>query len=615
MEKAHIIYNAKHTPAEDVAKTFVPGADFTQLQRPSHSVLLGARGCGKTTLMKMLTTQALYNWDHEEAASLREKLEFISIYIPTDIYWNTNKEAYYEQIETRLPRFAQAVSKAAVNVRVFTSLLDALEGHMSFVLGTTDARLEEQVAMSIIREWRLPAMVPEMGVIRVALSSLSSEIAYEINRVTHNCFSDADVSFDAPIYNLDFEAAVFAVIEAYCLICNVSRKTRWALCFDELELAPRWLHNRLFESLRSRSEQRLIYKLSASPITTIPKDILARPIDDVDLIKMWPHKRRGQDQTFSKKIVRDMVQREFGANVTPRDIFGVNNIYRKSSRGDYDKEGDTWVEIRELAIVDSSFRAHLIKYGIDPLDPSVCPENKRKKDTELRKIKPLAYFRNYYINYKETVTGRKVRPRKQPTLFHGEEVAYVACDGNPRWIHGVMDLMLSESRTSENRRIPDNIQGATYSTIAERFLDSLRGIPKANYCNTEGKVFTLADIVGAIGAYFQSKILDEKFDRDPVGSFTVDARIPPDLLPVISEAIYQGAFVILDTVPQGFDTEIVGKRYRISYLFYPHFHLPLRKYKTVALSTILNNIIDRKAVGSAGRKDTGDGSQVQMKLH
>ena len=53
-------FNARnYTPAQ-VAATFIPNDDYRLLWRNEHTVVLGPRGSGKTTLFKMLTVQALY---------------------------------------------------------------------------------------------------------------------------------------------------------------------------------------------------------------------------------------------------------------------------------------------------------------------------------------------------------------------------------------------------------------------------------------------------------------------------------------------------------------------------------------------------------------------------
>jgi ATPase subunit of ABC transporter with duplicated ATPase domains len=102
----HITYNARHLRPEDVAKTFVFNPDFEELLQDNHTVLLGARGCGKTTLMKMLTLPAMYAWENENAEKIRTNLGFYTVYISTDIYWNAQKDSYNSQL-SKFPKYVR----------------------------------------------------------------------------------------------------------------------------------------------------------------------------------------------------------------------------------------------------------------------------------------------------------------------------------------------------------------------------------------------------------------------------------------------------------------------------------------------------------------------------
>jgi hypothetical protein len=60
-------FNARHLDAEQIAKTFVPSLRFTQLLALQNSLLVGARGSGKTHMLKMLQPKALNAWSHEDS--------------------------------------------------------------------------------------------------------------------------------------------------------------------------------------------------------------------------------------------------------------------------------------------------------------------------------------------------------------------------------------------------------------------------------------------------------------------------------------------------------------------------------------------------------------------
>jgi len=77
-------FNARNYTPSQVAETFISSEDFETLWRNEHTVLLGPRGSGKTTLFKMLTVQALYSWSHPLAEKLKSRKPFTAIFVPTD---------------------------------------------------------------------------------------------------------------------------------------------------------------------------------------------------------------------------------------------------------------------------------------------------------------------------------------------------------------------------------------------------------------------------------------------------------------------------------------------------------------------------------------------------
>src|SRR6185369_5592218 len=83
--------NARFLSPEEVAQLFVPLPAFSRLVREGHCVLLGPRGCGKTTLLKMLTGRALKYWKtSERSRAYADSFSFPdyeSIYIPADMRW------------------------------------------------------------------------------------------------------------------------------------------------------------------------------------------------------------------------------------------------------------------------------------------------------------------------------------------------------------------------------------------------------------------------------------------------------------------------------------------------------------------------------------------------
>lgn len=73
-------FNARHLGAEDAARSFTPNAKFKQLVGLQNSLLVGARGSGKTHLLKMLQPKALNAWEHQDAEEIRRKITYWGVF-------------------------------------------------------------------------------------------------------------------------------------------------------------------------------------------------------------------------------------------------------------------------------------------------------------------------------------------------------------------------------------------------------------------------------------------------------------------------------------------------------------------------------------------------------
>lgn len=575
-------YNARHLEPKQVAQTFIWSDSFRKLIQNNHSVILGARGCGKTTLMKMLTLPALYNWKDAQASEVRSNIPFYAIYISTDIYWNVKNNTYGAQLK-KFGSLAEAVSHFAVNTNVFTSLCDTFMNILTFeVVGTQEQEVE--LCIELIKAWKLEAVIPQLQFVREALIRRIDEVNQLIQGLIFN-YQEGEPIPNPIYFSLNFESSIELIIpifeRIYSIDSNSDRK-KWALCFDELEFAPDWLKERLFESLRSR-KQYILYKLSSSPIlsVSVQKSVAgayAPSVDnDVQLIKMWASV---DAEEFSRKIIQSFV----GDQSSLKDCFGSNDLYNKS-HDSYQEGSEFFTALQELIKKDDSFRSFLKSKGVDPSDPLPSNISKASKDVLYRKIKPVVLFRNTFIESNRLGKFTKYRSRKKaPELYHGIEVLSKICDGNPRWLIGVVNQLMAGSNGG---KISKELQYDVLTATAKRFQAVVANLPVGE------SSLTVIDLLGRIGEYFRWQVLGEQFRMDPKGTFEVDESdvdVQNNVIELIDSGVSQGAFILLDADDESYDFEIRGRRFKLSYLFSILFDLPLRAYPKARLSECLADL-------------------------
>ncbi|MCW3110270.1 MAG: hypothetical protein JWQ09_4776 [Segetibacter sp.] len=581
----YLSYNARHLEPQEVAKTFIMSESFEKLIQTNHSVILGARGCGKTTLMKMLTLPALHAWTDNRASNIRDNISFYSIYISTDIYWDVKNQTYSSQLKP-FPKFAELISIFAVNSNVFTSLCDTFLSIVDFELQEKDPQKEIELCSELAAAWKFESVIPRLKFIKEAISKRVDQVNQLIQNVIFNYSNENDIpKFD--FFNLSFESSLEHIIPVFERVYNITEKKKWALCFDELEFAPSWLQQKLYQSLRSRP-QFLLYKLSASPI--LPSELqkyfkgeyTPTSGNDVQIIKMWTSK---DNERFSRKLIDSLLYNRFGTNDSV-NFFGTNDIYNKG-QDSYEKGSSFYKEIKSLIAKDESFKSYMEGKIPDLNNP--LPINSSQKDTLFRKIKPTVYFRNYFIE-KNHIKGKNsfditYRSRKTIDLFAGLEVLIKVCDGNPRWLIGIVSSILSKAneKGADRKLQYDELNGAS-----KRFKNVIANIPIGN-----DSTVTLIDVIDKIGAFFYNEILGPKYHLDPRGTFKVDENnidVSDSIVNLIEKGVSQGAIILLDCDDDSFDFEVRNHRFKISYLFFVLYKLPLRNYPSVKLSECLKNI-------------------------
>src|SRR5438046_216423 len=274
-------FNARnYTPAQ-VAQTFIPNSDYEDLWRNEHTVILGPRGSGKTTLLKMLTLPGLHAWEHSMAADLRKSRPFTAIYVPTDMHWHHQLKHTEENLKGA-PRFAQAASEAAVTTAIFLATARAFLDRIHF---EAPDRLNDETELCKVlsKEWELSVALPKLELVVLALKSRIGEIRRFVKRAIFESLTDSQLTNVPAYFHLEYFAQLDTACTAFDSIFRIQQGPKWAICLDELELAPVWLQRLAFSQQRSSEEQFLI-KLSTSPLPRTIGTTESRPRHDFRLL-------------------------------------------------------------------------------------------------------------------------------------------------------------------------------------------------------------------------------------------------------------------------------------------------------------------------------------------
>lgn len=544
-------------------------------------MVMGPRGSGKTTLLKMLTPRALEAWVAPQASEVRRDIPFDAIYIPSDIHWE-------EQLRSLSSGFASLAngealeatfSQAAVTINVLLAVVDSMFDIIKYKRLEASRPIEEFLEV-VINGWRLGGVPPIAGAVREGLEGRFNELFILFRRLASTDTFEVNALPEWVL--IDYSAATRLACTAFDNTFPERAGRKWALCFDELELAPLWLQNRVFRELRS-TDQRFLLKLSTSPLPTVGKAVRAAHSEDYAVIRLWPHKKvRARD--FPSRLAARIVADRLEGGATLAGFLGSSTV-ASGDEESYSRDSLTWQVFKELAEKDSSFHELLRARGINPQDP--VTDNRRLRDQLLRKAKPLAHFRVAWLTGENSAGSRRVRTRKRPGLYHGFEDVLDIADGNPRWLITILRQLLRkwDERPERNLPLPPEEQEEVLEQTSELFLGFLRTLPNPRGGGELG--IPLHELVEILGRAFEEHILSRPFSLNPVGTVRVEEGLPEQLLNCLRWAAEQGALIVMDPVEQGIDSGIEGRRLRLTYLLAPYFRLPLRAYKEAKLATCL----------------------------
>jgi len=264
----------------------------------------------------------------------------------------------------------------------------------------------------------------------------------------------------------------------------------------------------------------------------------------------------------------------------PEDLEADGSDYRPGSRQQ--------LAIKSLAAKDPSFVRYLNSNGID-IDRLADLTNTTRA-ANIRKIISLVRVRNEFRG----VARARSRKTLPASLYRGERSFFAMVEGNPRLLIGIGNRILDAMGKAQSAS--DVVQVGEIARAERHFLSLLATMPVRPA--TAGKPLSLQDLIGLIGKYFHSEVVNREFQDDPAGSFIIDDSVPEHVVHSLGDALNVGAIIYVPppNSPGAVLRNLRRCRFRISYLLAPEYKLPLILMQEISLSTILGNVKDARGL-------------------
>lgn len=596
-------FNAKTMTYAEVAKTFVPSTKFTLLAGAWNSVLVGPRGGGKTTLFKMLSVEGQEAWTGPAADPFKRTVAFTGIYVPSDIAWGTMLESLTKAGQDE--NVGMLFSEAAFVTHVLLNVAMGMDRYLvlhpvekakadteAVTDGPTQADLERVVA-TIAKLWQLQPV----SLSPASLVDALRERLLDIKRVANLRERFKVTTAPTEKYlGMDMLESASQALQAFDATFR-RPDHRWCLLLDEFEVAPMHLQKTVLAAMRASGAQKLLLKVALAPCGP---DLLydqhssAPPsqLNDVRQVELWyADKAEASDFCEQVFLARSSAYPAL-AGMTPSEVFGtsayavVDDSEELEQIGLFTPAGRNKKQVTEqfqsLAQKDPSFREFLRRKEID-LSKEVAMQPTDPQGNTLRKIAPLVAFRNAY---KGKGVGKKRGVKPFNTAYSGWESLAAISEGNPRWLIGLITRIMSNSdQVQFPVPTPQQTNGVQWN--CQRYAEMLQSVANEQFGSIKTST-PIYEVLSKIGDYFHNRLVRGTFVEDPHMSFIVDERVSDDVEHALRIALNHGAIVCFQTAADvgGFRT-LHGLRFRLTYLLAPVFKLPMRKSKSVSLSTIL----------------------------
>lgn len=597
-------FNARNLTPSEVAQTFIPPKHFLDLCSRTHALIIGPRGSGKTTLLKMLQLPALAAWKHREAAKYVAKIDFTGVFVPADISWRVQLDKLGRG---RLPnRVAERLAQAAFSTHVLISLIDGMRDctaseiqavpTLAHHFAPLSRQQEAELAKALGKSWYLDSDILSLGGLKLALRDRLSKIAQFGEQYAHADERAIEAALSEQDYlHIGFlESATFG-IDAFNEIAKCANR-KWALLFDELEIAPDAIRRKLLEALRS-TDQRILFKLSISPFTqdfqTLSKEYGAMPGHDYLPVELWySHKEDSYD--FSAELLASMLDaygcKAVGAEaILGTSEFDLGRAEQMKFGTAYRPGSSQYHKFRMLANSDTSFRRYLAQNRIDLKRMHELPDDERA--STVRKIASIVTVRNAFRTELSEEGGQRVilRSRKRPQLYTGASSLFAIAEGNPRWFIGMIGPLVREFAEKQDT-VKRASQARAIAVASNRFRALLGTIPVTSN-PADGRRQGLLSLIDQVGEFFFRCVVLEDFAPEPPTTFVVDREAPPHVVNAMGVALNAGAIVHIPDKPgEPVLGSLYDKRFRLSYMLAPYHKLPLTIGKGRALSRILGSI-------------------------
>ena len=584
-------FNARRATPAQVARDFVPPDSYWALTRTvDPQLLIGPRGIGKTTLLKMLLPEAIDAWrEEQDVKRARTLIQFTGVFVAADKMW----AGQVEQLGAAIPpahraRFgAAAFAYMALDAFANTAAYRIRGSDDGFLAVRLSSAQEEKIARNVASAWHAhPASASLGDLVDEARAHLSKVGQLMQDAATPGLSDDEldDIRRNR-VLSVDFFTASTHFLDAFNRAAG-DRLAPWVLLIDEFEFLPPWTRVQLGSAFQGR-DPRLSYKLSIAPYTGL-EPFAGTQLNDWLQVPLAPSQREQEDPFTHKLLSRQLGDRD------PMDVLGRGG-FEPRENDSYGPRSQNAADVRELARVDPGFRSWAARRQAGPSSAKRM-KSARNYDSYRKVMSVVRLKLEYHKQGSDEATSGRSRHRV-PEIYAGVENIYAMTEGNPRWIKAMAFALLDEAdrerisiRADEQARAIDRVSWQLYNNLKAVPIERRTTRPLDVSADSGAPAFgeyanlTPFTLVTTLGDYLEARMQGTKFSADQPGIFVLDDD-DPWLEDLLNSLIFLGAVIV-----ESGDSQDSRDGIRLAHMWAPIFRILPRKGRNRSLRRALRPI-------------------------
>lgn len=577
--------NARYLSTNEVVETFVATDSFWRLMSAKNHIVLGARGSGKTALLRMLAHSHLSKYRNTRARRIVKAKSFIGFYLPAKADWVGGlKNKTWLTSDQREEMFAWRLNLASC-IAFSNALKSCLDAYIED--RAERVRTELNLTLALGSAWLESS---RSGMQRIddliqALETLDYEKQVQsIRSAAHP--GDNHVSIGAP-FQIELFQPLKRGIRLASVILDIPSTAVWMLCLDEAEALEEFHHRIINSYLRTHSDN-LVFKVSTTPYghKTLETNVGAGLSVGNDF-----------EYVYIDSDMQGTDEKEGAYPTREATIFSK----RAAQSGGQLKSLRLHALLGEAPLLDQGplegksldeVAAGISEYGDESLKLraiQIRGDLPKFRNEIGRKVRGVLLLRD---------ARRSIRGQEEVGLYSGTKMIIKCCDGNPRRLIRVFNKLLREGdwrKTTVGRRpAVKPISGESQTRILRDFsLSVLARVQGEQYVGRE-----LHEMLRRVGNYMSDALHLGPLSSDTISSVRVSPGTPDELWILVRAAVGLGLLYpnvhskTPDEMPEGEGI------FRLAYVFAPHFYLLPRRGKSRQLENMLDRYNSESEVGS-----------------